>query len=98
MTGDEAGHHTIEHCRYDNERYSEGYERALEFYVREAAVAVDKHNGWNAQQVKQVNADRQSGHISNEDQPAVRMCFIGFVFPLEDKQKNDRCKSRRISI
>ena len=63
---DDARNNSIEHCRQDNSRDAQGYERALEvgiaLKVGILAIVIHKHDGRQAKQIEQVDTNTQSRH------------------------------------
>ena len=82
--GHDARHHAIEHGGEDDETDAEGNERALHLHVGEPLVAIHQHDGGQAQEVEQVDADGQAGHVEYQHEPTVGVRLVGMVFPLED--------------
>ena len=59
-----------------------------------AFVVPHQHNGWQTQQVQQVDTDGETRHVENQYQPAVSMWLVSMVFPLQDKPEYNGCKGR----
>ena len=87
--GDDAGYDAVEHGGHDDIRDEQGNQRALQLDVGEAAVAVHQHDGGQTEQVEQVHADAQSGHVEDEYQPTVGVGLVGVVFPFQDEPEHD---------
>ena len=45
-----------------------------------------------------MDADTQSGQISDENDPTVAMRFVGYIFPLQNKPEYNGCEQGRIGI
>ena len=84
-----ARHNTIKHGRNDDKRDDEGCDRTLQLDVREATIAIYKHDGRYAKQVEKVHTDGKSRHICNEHKPAVAVRFVGVILPFEDEPEHD---------
>ncbi len=87
----------VEVCTYRNEVLNNAilndskYQYACKQCFKHAGAAwlsrfpeiVNHRQCGNGEQIKQVYADRQAHHVSNEQKPAVRCRIIGYGFPLQ---------------
>ena len=96
--GDDTWHNAIKHGSHDDERDDECHDGTFGFDVGEPLVAIHQHDGGDAEQVQQMNADRQAGHIGDEYQPTVAVRLIGVVFPFQDEPEYDGRESRTIGV
>ena len=95
---DDARHHAIEHDCHNDKRDGESRQRAFQVGFRMAFVVVNKHNCRDAQQVEEMDTDRQACHVCNEHKPAVGVRLVGMVFPFQNEPEDDGGEGRGIGI
>ena len=61
-------------------------------------VVINQYDGWDTEQVEQVDTDTQTGHIGDEHKPTVAMRLVSMVFPLQDEPEYHSGKGRRERI
>lgn len=68
---------------------------SLEGHGRVFAEIVDVDQRRNGQQIEDVNADRESHEVGDQDQPPRRVGVVGLVFPFEHEPHHERREHRR---
>ena len=96
--GDDARHDAIEDGHEDGHREAEGNQGALQVGIGEAAVVVNQTDGWQTEQVQQVDTDGKSRHIHDKHEPAVAVRLVGVVFPLQDEPEHQSREGRGVGI
>ena len=61
-------------------------------------IVIYQHDGGQAEQVQQVDADAEARQVGNQDEPAVGVWLVGHVFPLQDEPEHDGGEQRRERI
>ena len=71
---------------------------SLEGHGRVFAEIVDVDQCRNGQQIEDVNADRESHEVGDQDQPPRCVGFVGLVFPFEHEPHHERREHRREGV
>ena len=94
----DARHDAIEHHGDEHHRANQREQRAFQRGVRILFIVIDQHEGREAEQVEQVDADGQTRQIGDEHQPAVAVRLVGTVFPFQDEPEHHGREQRRVGI
>ena len=94
----DARHHPVEHHGHQHGRAQQRQERAFGVGAGHFFVVIYQHDGGQAKQVQQVNADAEARQVGDEHQPAVAVRLVGHVLPLQDQPEHHGGEQRREGI
>ena len=95
---DEARDETVENSAYNDTRHGKSHQRPFGVDILEFTVVINQSESRDAEQVEQVDGNRNTDNIRYQNQIAVGMRLVGTVLPLEHEPHHKRGAERRECI